>query len=160
MCTCVCVCAPNPKSIKKAIQNGSAWSPHRSQTISKSIQTRSRTPQSNLGRFGAPQGRSRDSLDTSRGTPRTLPGTLGGSPSTPGCSRNALGRSQDASDSVRSLFILTFAHAPVSATISGRFVEISTSCSGRPTWVSHAFLQVETHIAHFALHGRACSGNA
>ena len=115
------------------------------------------------GRSEASPGRPRDGQTSARNPPRALPGRSRGapegSPGAPGRSRHGPERSEDAADSVRMSFYATFACAPVVASICGRFFAISTSRAGGSTRVSYAFLQVQTHVAPFALRERVRSGN-
>ena len=88
----------------------------------KSTKNRSGGPRTDLGRFGAPRGRSRDTPGTLRTRPRAIPDAPGTLPGDLRALRDAsgtLGHSQDASDSVRSSFCPTSAHAPVFASIFG-----------------------------------------
>ena len=82
---------------------------------------------SDLGRFGALPGASRDAPGTLRdalGTLRDAPGTLpGGLGMLPGRSRNALGRSSDAFGTPRDRFFSQLARGTVFASIWARFFD-------------------------------------
>ena len=77
--------------------------------------------------------------------------------------RDAPGTPRDAPQTHRTAFWarfgLTSTCTPVFASLLGRFLAISMSRAGRPTGVPYAFLQVETHVAPFALRERVRSGN-